>query len=103
MNNWLEPFDPAKHKPQDMGLGGMSTEYTASAPTPSGWVNYPSIWFDQSGRAHMLEGDAAYDQAMAYEKATGRAFPRFENEQIAAEMAQHRSAMGGGKRGLLSK
>jgi hypothetical protein len=99
----LQPFDPKKHTPQDLGLGGLSTEYLATEYDNYGLpFNYPTIWFDPSGAAHYVP-DAALSLALDYEAATGAKFPRFENIGQAVELAQHRSALGGAAQGLLAK
>ena len=99
----LEPFNPAKHSPQDVGLGGMSTEFLVTDYDPQGKpFNYPTIWFDQGGRAYYLP-DQAYSLAIDYENATGRRFPRFDEVGQGAFSAMNRSAMGGASTGLLSK
>jgi hypothetical protein len=91
----LEPFDPSKHDPQDLGLGGVSTEYLATDYDEKGRViNYPTVWFDRSGKAYFLP-KAALSLALDYEAATGKRFPRFDNTGEAVERAEHRSAMGG--------
>lgn len=99
----LEPFDPAKHSPQDVGLGGMSTEYLATDYDLEGRpFNYPTIWFDQSGKAYHLP-DQAFSLAIDYEAATGKRFPRFDEVGQGAYSAMNRSAMGGAAQGLLAK
>ena len=99
----LQPFDPSKHSAQDLGLGGMSTEYTATGYDPSGLVfNYPTVWFDQDGVAYYLPSEA-YSLAIDYENATGKRFPRFDDLGQGAEMAMHRSALGGAAKGLLAR
>ncbi len=97
----LAPFDPSKHKARDVGLGGPSTEYLATEHDPSGKVmNYPTIWWDKAGNPQVLDADAAYDQALRYEQATQRAFPRFPSVPAAEFSAMNRSALGGGNSGL---
>ena len=92
----LLPFDPRIHVPQDVGLGGASTEYLATDKLPNGLLfNYPTIWFDAVGNAHPLNGDAAYNQARQYEQETGRNFPRFLDVDTAVSAAKARSRLGG--------
>ena len=99
----LEPFDPSKHSAQDVGLGGMSTEYIATDYDSEGRpFNYPTIWFDQSGKAYYLP-DQAYSLAIDYENVTGKRFPRFEEVSHGAWSAMNRSAMGGATQGVLAK
>ena len=102
----LEPFDPERHSPQDLGLGGMSTEYLATEEDEDGLpFNFPTIWFDSGGKAGLLPVGAARKISLDYEKSTGKLFPRFErgNFGTAVEQAQHRSAMNGAMKGLLAK
>jgi hypothetical protein len=95
----LEPFDPNKHQPRDVGLGGLSTEYTVTQDSPDGnvWV-VPSIWWDQNGDPVVLKDEQQINQlAKQYEQSTGREFPRFPAGQyeLADQWAQNRSAQGG--------
>lgn len=92
----LNPYQPGYNFPQDVGLGGISTEYTATDYDPQGQVfNYPQIWYDQEGRAIVLPQDQAYNQAVSYENGSGLRFPRFNSLGNAETYAEHRSAMGG--------
>ena len=93
----LNPYDPAVNKAQDVGLGGVSTEFLSSEEDLSGTpFNYPNIWWDKAGNPMMLEGDASRDQALAYEEATGKRFPRIDTFGQAEFAAMNRSARGGG-------
>jgi hypothetical protein len=99
----LAPYDPRKNVPRDIGLGGPSTEFLATEYDPSGQVmNYPSIWWDKQGNPHLLEPDAAYQQALDYEQTALKSFPRFPNIGAAEFAAENRSAMGGGDVGPLA-
>ncbi len=104
----LEPFDPQKHTPQDMGLGGLSTEYLSTdfdpehvqfsdLGDPEGLAfNFPTIWFGEDGSPVYLEDPRrAMAQALAYEERVGRQFPRFPDLNSAVEAARERSQMGG--------
>lgn len=92
----LNPYQPGYNFPQDVGLGGISTEYTATDYDPSGQVfNYPQIWYDQEGRANVLPPDQAYQQSLAYERGSAQRFPRFDSLGNAETFAENRSAMGG--------
>ena len=104
----LEPFDPSKHTPQDLGLGGLSTEYLATdfdpehitfldSGDPEGLTfNYPTIWFNDRGDAiHLDDPRQAMAQALKYEKETGKKFPRFLDLPTAVNVAKKRSNMGG--------
>jgi len=102
----LEPFDPKKHKPQDLGLGGLSTEYLSTEADDDGIpFNFPTIWFKPNGEAMQVPVETARMLSLDYEKATGKKFPRFErgNFGAGAERAMHRSAMNGAMQGLLAK
>ena len=81
----VEPFDPKKHKPQDIIGGpnhrhGPSTEITITEMSPDGNVwNIPTVWFTPDGRGHRVEPQQAQYLAQRYEQETGRKFPRFTN------------------------
>ena len=95
----LEPFNPSKHKPKDVGLGGLSTEYlvTQDAPDGSVWV-IPSIWWDQNGEPMLIKDQAQIQRlAQEYEAATGALFPRFGkgDYKTADAWARQRSSAGG--------
>jgi hypothetical protein len=91
----LKPFDPQRDTPKDVGLGGPSTEYLAGAQDPWGnEFNYPRIWW-MNGKPTLLSPEAAYEQALKYEAATGKLFPRYRNSGAADFAAQNRSALGG--------
>ena len=108
----LIPYDPKKHKPVDaveLGLPGAepgmkATEFEASENSPDGRVwNIPQVWFDAgSGKAVYLKGDEAWEQAKAYEEATGNKFPRFKDFASAVDAAKARSAGGGAQQGSLA-
>jgi len=105
----LTPFDPEKHTPKDVGLGGDSTEYLITTETPDGEVIVlPSIWWGEDGEPVFLGDpetgevftDAVQQMAKRYEESTGQLFPRFgaaekENYEKADTWAQERSASGG--------
>ena len=95
----FEPFNPAKHQPADVGLGGMSTEYlvTQDAPDGSVWV-IPSIWWDKNGNPMLVEDQEQIQRlAQEYETATGSLFPRFgeRDYETADAWARKRSDSGG--------
>lgn len=103
----LEPFDYRKHKPQDVGLGGPSTEYLVTLDSPDGgvWV-VPSIWWDEEGNPTLVKNqDKVFELAKQYEKENNVMFPRFpQGEYKQADMfAQARSKAGGASKGLLAK
>jgi hypothetical protein len=102
----LEPFNFKKHKPQDVGLGGPSTEYLVTLDSPDGgvWV-VPSIWWDDEGKPTLVENqDKVFEIAKQYEKENNVVFPRFpKGEYKQADMfAQARSKAGGASKGLLA-
>lgn len=91
----LKPFNPAVDIPKDVGLGGPSTEYLAGSQDP--WGNeftYPQVWW-MGGQPVLLGQEAAYDQTIKYEGATGQYAPRYRNDGAASFAAQNRSALGG--------
>lgn len=99
----MRPFDPAVDKPQDVGLGGPSTEYLTGATDPWGnEFNYPRIWW-VNGKPTLLSPEAAYEQALKYEASTGKLFPRYRNPEAASFAAENRSAQGGAETGLLAQ
>lgn len=99
----LKPYQPGYNFPQDLGLGGVSTEYVATERDPEGRVmNFPTIWYDQQGMANLLPQDQAYDQALAYERGTAQRFPRFDSVGNAETFAKNRSAMGGAENAPLA-
>lgn len=92
----LRPYKTGYDFPQDVGLGGPSTEYIATEYDPSGRVmNFPQIWYDQQGVAHLLPQDDAYSRALAYEASSALRFPRYSSTGQADFYAQNRSALGG--------
>lgn len=91
----LKPYDPNMNTPTDVGLGGPSTEYLAGSQDPYGnELTYPQIWW-MGNEPYHLSPDDAYNQAMQYESATGKMFPRYVNAGASDFAAQNRSAMGG--------
>lgn len=94
----LEPFDPAVNKPQDVGLGGPSTEYLATEEDQHGQpFNFPTIWWDKQGKPNLMKTGDARRQALAYEYATGKKFPRYDTFGQGDFAAMNRSALGGGE------
>ena len=95
----LEPFNPSKHQPQDVGLGGPSTEYLITVDSPDGGVMViPSIWWDEEGKPQLIEDqDEAVSLAVEYEKGNDVVFPRFAPKAYkeADTFAQKRSKTGG--------
>ena len=95
----LEPFDPSKHTPQDVGLGGPSTEYLITVDSPDGGVMViPSIWWDEEGEPQLIEDqNEAVSLAVEYEKENSVVFPRFAPKAYkkADAFAQQRSKLGG--------
>ena len=102
----LEPFDYTKHKPQDVGLGGPSTEYLITVDSPEGGVMViPSIWWDEDGKPQLIEDQRqAIELAKIYETETKKQFPRFAPQAYKeADMwAASRSKAGGASKGLLA-
>lgn len=95
----LLPYEPGYNFPQDVGLGGLSTEYTATDTAPDGQIfNYPQIWYGQDGQAYVLPPALAYNQSVAYEDQTAKRFPRFNSLGNAETYAEHRSAAGGAEK-----
>ena len=103
----LEPFDYKKHKPQDVGLGGLSTEYLITVDSPEGGVMVvPSIWWDAEGKPTLVKDQReAILLAKDYEKSANRQFPRFAPKayQEADKFARERSKAGGASNSYLAK
>jgi len=100
----LIPFDTNLHVPQDVGLGGKSTEYLTSDYTRSSGsetTNYPRIWWDKNLQPHVLDESSAYDAHITYEGLTGKRSPRYTSMDLAIDAAKSRSASGGGESGSL--
>ncbi len=102
----LEPFDNEKHTPQDVGLGGLSTEYLITVDSPDGGVMViPSIWWDEEGKPQLIEDqDEAVSLALEYEKGNNKQFPRFAPKAYkeADAFAQERSKAGGASKKALA-
>ncbi len=102
----LEPFDYTKHKPQDVGLGGLSTEYLITVDSPEGGVMViPSIWWDDKGKPTLIKDQReAVLLAKDYEKKTNKQFPRFapKDYKKADMFARKRSKAGGATKSLLA-
>lgn len=95
----LRPYKPGYDFPQDVGMGGPSTEYVATDYDPQGQVmNYPQVWYDQQGMANLLPPDQAMSQALAYENGSAMTFPRFNSIANADTFAANRSMMGGAEK-----
>jgi len=103
----MEPFDYMKHKPQDVGLGGPSTEYLITVDSPEGGVMViPSIWWDADGAPNLIKDQqAAIAMATQYEEESGLQFPRFGAKayQEADEFAEGRSKAGGASTSFLAR
>lgn len=98
------PFDNSVDKPADIyGNGTVSTEITGTAQDANGkWFNYPTLWW-RDGKPILLGDESAQQAAIAYEKATGKKFPRFKTEKEANDWAIKRSHGGGAEQGPLAK
>ena len=93
----LEPFDPKKHKPQDMGKGGLTTEYLVTEHSPDGKVwNIPSVWWDEDGHPVEITNPALNNKlATQYERHSGKKFPRYKSIEGGVSAAKKRSSKGG--------
>lgn len=93
------PYDPKKNTPQDLGLGGESTEYSATVDTPQGtYKNIPQIWYDKQGKAQLYPEEVARSLAQLTERVTGRSFPEYTDLNQAVSDAEARSRGGGAER-----
>lgn len=101
MAGLLEMFDPARHKPKDIGLGGPSTEYLVTGQDDAGrWFNYPTIQW-RGDEPVKMNDEAARALALHQEKTQGGLLPRYETMEEAVAAARQRSAGGGGLMGVL--
>jgi hypothetical protein len=105
-NQGLVPFDKDIHTSRDVGLGGLSSEYTMTVDAPDGQVAViPSIWWDTNGEPVVLQDQReAERQSFEYEQQTGKQFPRFSPKDYASadQFAQERSLQGGAEKGPLA-
>tara|TARA_R110000803_G_scaffold199893_1_gene264062 strand:- start:853 stop:1176 length:324 start_codon:yes stop_codon:yes gene_type:complete len=102
----LIPFNPSIHKPIKTVMGMKATEYLMTEKSPEGGAwNIPSIWFDSKTKEPVfLKGDNAWDEAVRFEKRTGKKFPRYKDISTGVDAAKKRSNKGGAtKKSLLSK
>lgn len=107
----LVPFDPNQHTPQDVGLGGDSTEVTITVDMPDGRVALiPSVWWDDKGNPVLIEDQrVAVGLAERYEGMSNKLFPRFgmsgqkANYEAAGRYAMTRSKLGGASHSPLAK
>jgi hypothetical protein len=98
VNQGLVPFDKDIHTSRDVGLGGLSSEYTMTVDAPDGQVAViPSIWWDTNGEPVVLDQRDAERRSFEYEQETGKQFPRFPagGYELADEYAQARTRQGG--------
>lgn len=95
----LSPYDPQKNKPQDLGLGGPSTEFLATIDDPKGgYRNIPTIWYNNQGKAQLVNQDIAAGLADLTQRVTGRSFPNYKDVPTAVKSAEQRSQQGGAER-----
>ena len=93
----MRPFDRDRDIPADLGLGGLSTEYTVTNESPDGgFWNIPSIWWTPDGVPAQVGPDSAQAFAMEYEQRTGKKFPPLPRPRKGVLFAMSRSANGGG-------
>ncbi|QIG67748.1 hypothetical protein PP747_gp047 [Rhizobium phage RHph_Y38] len=95
----LAPYDPKINTPQDVGLGGPSTEYTATVDTPQGtYKNIPQLWWKKNGQPLLVPEDTARGLASLTERVTGRSFPEYQTPEEADLEASMRSKAGGAEK-----
>lgn len=96
----LAPYDPNKNRPQDIGLGGPSTEYLATVDTPQGtYKNIPQVWWGaKNGKPTLVPEEAARGLASLTERVTGRSFPEYSTPDEASLEAEERSKRGGAEK-----
>ena len=101
----LEPFNPRKHKPVQTVGASRATEYLVTEKSPEGkaW-NIPTIWFNKkTNKPTYLKGDKAWNEAVSYEKSSGKKFPRFKTIAAGVTAAKNRSKAGGASNKTLVK
>lgn len=93
----LAPYNPKVNRPKDIGLGGPSTEYTATVDTPQGTYKViPQIWWGaKNGKPQLVPEDAARGLAALTERVMGRSFPEYPTPDQADLDAELRSKRGG--------
>jgi len=82
--------------------GSRSTEITITEKFGDSFANIPSLWM-QDGKIVEFSADKAVAAALAYEKRTGKKFPRFPNVKSAVSAAKARSNKRGAFAGPLAK
>ena len=74
--------------------GSRSTELTLTDPIDGVWTAYPSLWV-VNNKIVELKAPEAQRAVKAYEKRTGKKFPRFKNQETAQDFVIPRSNRGG--------
>lgn len=82
--------------------GSRSTEVTITEKIGDSFANIPSLWMS-GGKIVEFSTDRAIEAAIAYEKRSGKRFPRFETVKDAVSAAEARSKRGGTGSGSLAK
>tara|TARA_R100000406_G_scaffold80899_1_gene62393 strand:+ start:254 stop:577 length:324 start_codon:yes stop_codon:yes gene_type:complete len=84
--------------------GSRSTEVTITEKFGDSFANIPSLWMQDGKIVDFLDTpDRAVAAALAYEKRTGKKFPRFPNVKSAVSAAKARSNKRGAFAGPLAK
>jgi len=96
----LRPLQKGEYRQNDDGT--HSTELTITEKIGDGFSNIPSLWMS-GGKIVEFSNQRAVDAAMAYEKRTGKRFPRFKSIPQAVSAAKARSNKGGAGSGSLAK
>lgn len=98
----LRPFDNTQMTPQDIGLGGPSTEYLATGQDFNGnALNYPLIWWNQRNEPVLLNDQNALALSYLWEGSRHVQSPRYPSIGVAEYYARNRSANGGAENGPL--
>ena len=82
--------------------GSRSTEITITERIGGTFANIPSLWMS-GGKIVEFTPDRAIQAATAYEKRTGKKFPRFKTVKDAVSAAAARSKRGGAGSGPLAQ
>ncbi len=92
----------AKGEHRQNADGSRSTELTITEKIGDSFANIPSLWMS-GGKIVEFSADRAIEAATAYEKRTGKRFPRFKTVKDAVSAAAARSRRGGTGSGSLAQ
>ena len=98
----IRPFRPGEFV--DNGDGSRSTERSMSFNIEGKEVLTPSLWMTPDGPVDLSRNpESLFRAALAFEKRTGKKFPRFNNPDEATRFSKERSSGGGRGVGPLAR